>query len=90
MEVCVVVEIQEGVSWNQWLGMAEACEQSGLQGLFSSDHYLSVIGSPPQPGKRCEACRQPTQWHEELPGHFCANCGRIELWIADQRKVLSP
>jgi hypothetical protein len=30
------------------------------------------------------------QWFEQLPGHYCHRCARIELWIADERKVLSP
>src|SRR3954453_12362960 len=38
-----MVEGQEGVSWEQWLALAEACEESGLDGLFRSDHYLSIV-----------------------------------------------
>jgi alkanesulfonate monooxygenase SsuD/methylene tetrahydromethanopterin reductase-like flavin-dependent oxidoreductase (luciferase family) len=38
-----MVEGQEGVSWEQWLALAEACERSGLDGLFRSDHYLSIV-----------------------------------------------
>lgn len=39
-----MVEGQEGVSWDEWVSLATACEQAGLDGLFRSDHYLSVIG----------------------------------------------
>jgi F420-dependent oxidoreductase-like protein len=39
-----MVEGQEGVSWDEWLALAAACESAGLDGLFRSDHYLSVIG----------------------------------------------
>jgi F420-dependent oxidoreductase-like protein len=41
MDVCVMVEGQEGVSWEQWVALARACEDHGLAGLFRSDHYLS-------------------------------------------------
>lgn len=39
-----MVEGQEDVSWEDWSQLAEACERAGLEGLFRSDHYLSVIG----------------------------------------------
>jgi F420-dependent oxidoreductase-like protein len=44
MELCVMVEGQEGVSWDEWTALADACELAGLHGLFRSDHYLSVVG----------------------------------------------
>src|SRR5436190_20680184 len=34
-----MIEGQEGVSWQQWLELAQAVEESGLAGLFRSDHY---------------------------------------------------
>jgi len=40
-----MVEGQEGVSWDQWVSLALACEEAGLEGLFRSDHYLS-FGHP--------------------------------------------
>ncbi len=39
-----MIEGQEGVSWEQWVAIAHACEESGFEGLFRSDHYLSVLG----------------------------------------------
>jgi alkanesulfonate monooxygenase SsuD/methylene tetrahydromethanopterin reductase-like flavin-dependent oxidoreductase (luciferase family) len=36
-----MVEGQDGVSWDQWLALAEACEEHGIEALFRSDHYLS-------------------------------------------------
>ena len=42
-----MVEGQEDVSWSEWLALARACEDGGLEGLFRSDHYLS-IGGPPE------------------------------------------
>jgi F420-dependent oxidoreductase-like protein len=41
MDVHLMVEGQEGVTWEQWVDLARACEDHGLHGLFRSDHYLS-------------------------------------------------
>src|SRR5918998_354353 len=41
MQIALMVEGQAGVSWDQWLALAEACERHGLEALFRSDHYLS-------------------------------------------------
>src|SRR5256885_216692 len=41
-----MVEGQEGVTWDEWLALARACEEAGLDALFRSDHYLSGFGDP--------------------------------------------
>ncbi len=41
-----MIEGQEGVSWEQWVALARACEESGIEGLFRSDHYQSVFDVP--------------------------------------------
>jgi alkanesulfonate monooxygenase SsuD/methylene tetrahydromethanopterin reductase-like flavin-dependent oxidoreductase (luciferase family) len=41
MRVALMVEGQEGPSWDEWLALADACETHGLEALFRSDHYLS-------------------------------------------------
>jgi alkanesulfonate monooxygenase SsuD/methylene tetrahydromethanopterin reductase-like flavin-dependent oxidoreductase (luciferase family) len=41
VRVALMVEAQEGVSWDEWLALAEACEEHGIEALFRSDHYLS-------------------------------------------------
>jgi alkanesulfonate monooxygenase SsuD/methylene tetrahydromethanopterin reductase-like flavin-dependent oxidoreductase (luciferase family) len=46
MKVCMMVEGQESVTWEQWVALARACELFGLAGLFRSDHYLSVEDPP--------------------------------------------
>jgi F420-dependent oxidoreductase-like protein len=43
MRLCVMVEGQEGVSWDDWLALARACEEHGYEALFRSDHYGSVM-----------------------------------------------
>jgi alkanesulfonate monooxygenase SsuD/methylene tetrahydromethanopterin reductase-like flavin-dependent oxidoreductase (luciferase family) len=45
MRICLMIEGQEGVSWDEWVALARACEEGGLEGLFRSDHYLSVMGA---------------------------------------------
>jgi F420-dependent oxidoreductase-like protein len=44
MRVCLMIEGQEGVTWEDWLGLARACDEHGVETLFRSDHYLSVEG----------------------------------------------
>jgi F420-dependent oxidoreductase-like protein len=46
LQVGLMVEGQEGVSWPQWQDLAAAAEEHGFSGLYRSDHYLSErIGS---------------------------------------------
>src|SRR5438477_283348 len=66
MRVCLMIEGQEDVTWDQWRSLAVACEENGFEGLFRSDHYLSVegrtergsldawttLGALPKPGQR--------------------------------------
>jgi F420-dependent oxidoreductase-like protein len=42
MEVCLMIEGQEDVTWADWKAIAAACEENGVGTLFRSDHYLSV------------------------------------------------
>ena len=39
-----MIEGQEDVTWDDWGAIAAACEDGGLEGLFRSDHYRSVMG----------------------------------------------
>ena len=41
MRLALMIEGQEGVSWADWLALAGACEEHGVEALFRSDHYLS-------------------------------------------------
>ncbi|HEX6601633.1 MAG TPA: TIGR03560 family F420-dependent LLM class oxidoreductase [Solirubrobacterales bacterium] len=42
MEICLMIEGQEDVTWEDWLALAAACEEHGVGTMFRSDHYLSV------------------------------------------------
>jgi F420-dependent oxidoreductase-like protein len=39
----LMIEGQEDVTWPDWVALAEACERLGIEALFRSDHYLSVM-----------------------------------------------
>jgi alkanesulfonate monooxygenase SsuD/methylene tetrahydromethanopterin reductase-like flavin-dependent oxidoreductase (luciferase family) len=36
-----MIEGQEGVTWEHWVALADACEEHGVEALFRSDHYIS-------------------------------------------------
>jgi alkanesulfonate monooxygenase SsuD/methylene tetrahydromethanopterin reductase-like flavin-dependent oxidoreductase (luciferase family) len=47
MKIALMVEGQEGLSWEQWVALARAAEDANLDGLFRSDHYRSIIRGEP-------------------------------------------
>jgi F420-dependent oxidoreductase-like protein len=48
MDLCLMIEGQEGVSWEQWLALARACEEHSVPALFRSDHYMNLDGQHPE------------------------------------------
>jgi F420-dependent oxidoreductase-like protein len=46
MRFALMLEGQEGVTWDRWLEVAGAAERLGFEALYSSDHYRSVQGAP--------------------------------------------
>jgi F420-dependent oxidoreductase-like protein len=46
MDLCLMIEGQEGVTWPEWVAIAEACERHGIPALFRSDHQLNLDGHP--------------------------------------------
>jgi F420-dependent oxidoreductase-like protein len=42
VEIDLMIEGQEDVTWEDWLALAAACEEHGVGTMFRSDHYLSV------------------------------------------------
>jgi F420-dependent oxidoreductase-like protein len=44
MRVCLMIEGQEGVTWDQWRALAATAERAGFEALFRSDHYASLDG----------------------------------------------
>ena len=43
MRICLMIEGQEGVTWDDWVRLAGSVEEHGLEGLFRSDHYAAII-----------------------------------------------
>jgi alkanesulfonate monooxygenase SsuD/methylene tetrahydromethanopterin reductase-like flavin-dependent oxidoreductase (luciferase family) len=50
VRISLMIEGQEGVDWDQWLALALAAEAAGLEGLFRSDHYRSIVRGEPAGG----------------------------------------
>jgi F420-dependent oxidoreductase-like protein len=50
MDLCLMIEGQEGVSWEQWVAIAHGCEEHGIPTLFRSDHYMNLDGQHPDRG----------------------------------------
>jgi F420-dependent oxidoreductase-like protein len=46
MRVCLMIEGQEGVTWDQWQALATTAEAAGFEALFRSDHYMPLEGGP--------------------------------------------
>jgi F420-dependent oxidoreductase-like protein len=42
MRVCLMIEGQEGVTWEQWRALATTAEAAGFEALFRSDHYAGL------------------------------------------------
>src|SRR6185312_5766348 len=42
VRICLMIEGQEGVGWDQWMAVAQACEELGFDALFRSDHYAGI------------------------------------------------
>jgi alkanesulfonate monooxygenase SsuD/methylene tetrahydromethanopterin reductase-like flavin-dependent oxidoreductase (luciferase family) len=62
VDLCLMIEGQEGVTWPQWVALARACEDHGVPALFRSDHYLELAGSPfPPTAERMEVLEEQLQ-----------------------------
>ena len=46
MRVCLMIEGQEGVTWEEWRALATTAEAAGFEALFRSDHYMPLEGGP--------------------------------------------
>src|SRR3954447_12079904 len=41
VRLALTIEGQEGVTWDDWVALASACEEHGVEARFRSDHYIS-------------------------------------------------
>jgi F420-dependent oxidoreductase-like protein len=53
MRVSLMIEGQQGVTWTQWVALARACEEHGIERLFRSDHYLGFHARGPDGSLDC-------------------------------------
>jgi len=47
MRIALMIEGQEGVTWEQWVALGRAADAAELDGLFRSDHYRSINRGDP-------------------------------------------
>src|SRR2546429_104347 len=53
MKIAVMIEAQEGLTWEHWFRIADRVEQLGLDSLWRSDHFFSLSGDPQRPALEC-------------------------------------
>jgi alkanesulfonate monooxygenase SsuD/methylene tetrahydromethanopterin reductase-like flavin-dependent oxidoreductase (luciferase family) len=46
MRFAIMIEGQQGVTWEDWLSLAHDCERLGFETLFRSDHYANDWDAP--------------------------------------------
>ncbi|HYM49173.1 MAG TPA: LLM class F420-dependent oxidoreductase [Candidatus Limnocylindrales bacterium] len=49
MRIGLMIEGQEGLTWERWFRIAGRVEEAGLDSLWRSDHFFSVMGRPERP-----------------------------------------
>src|SRR5207248_10548804 len=49
MGVCLMIEGQEGLTWERWRRLTRAAEDGGFESLFRSDHLTGLSGDPQRP-----------------------------------------
>ena len=49
IQLAVMIEGQEGLTWQRWRALARAVEDSGYAGLYRSDHLTGLFGDPARP-----------------------------------------
>lgn len=53
MRIGVMIEAQEGLTWERWFRIADRVEELGLDSLWRSDHFVSLSGHPERPALEC-------------------------------------
>ena len=48
-----MIEAQEGLTWDRWFRIADRVESLGLDSLWRSDHFFSLMGHPERPALEC-------------------------------------
>ena len=53
MRIGIMLEAQEGLTWEHWFAIADRVESLGLEGLWRSDHFFSLMGQTQRPALEC-------------------------------------
>ncbi len=53
MKIGVMIEGQEGLTWERWFRIADRVESLGLDSLWRSDHFFSLSGDRHRPALEC-------------------------------------
>jgi F420-dependent oxidoreductase-like protein len=53
MRIGLMLEGQEGLTWERWFRIADRVESLGLDSLWRSDHFFSLMGHPERPALEC-------------------------------------
>src|ERR1700716_361301 len=53
MRIGVMIEGQEGLTWDRWFRIADRVESSGLDSLWRSDLFFSLLAHPERPALEC-------------------------------------
>ena len=53
MRIGLMIEGQEGLTWERWFRIADRVEALGLDALWRSDHFVSLNGDPQRPALEC-------------------------------------
>jgi F420-dependent oxidoreductase-like protein len=48
IQLTIMIEAQEGLTWERWQALARTAEEAGFAGLFRSDHLTGLFGDPRQ------------------------------------------
>jgi F420-dependent oxidoreductase-like protein len=48
IQLTIMIEAQEGLTWERWQALAGTAEEAGFAGLFRSDHLTGLFGNPRQ------------------------------------------
>ena len=66
--ICLMIEGQEGVAWEDWVALAQACERLGFEALFRSDHYLSRRRAAASAARSTRGARSAALGRDHLDG----------------------
>jgi F420-dependent oxidoreductase-like protein len=53
MRIGLMIEGQEGLTWERWFRIANRVQDLGLDSLWRSDHFVSLNGDPERPALEC-------------------------------------